>query len=175
MKTLLKASAIALAMSMAGGAYAATEKMPSPMFMVETPDWVKTVTSSNMFEIESSKLAEQKGTTEDVKTFAAQMIKDHTKAGEDLKATLEKAKMQPPPEALSPKHAAMMKLLQDANGTDFEMLYIDMQASAHMEAVSLFQTYAGSGDNAAVKAFAKATLPTLEMHKMHVKKLVAAH
>ncbi|WFR98794.1 DUF4142 domain-containing protein [Rhizobium tumorigenes] len=58
---------------------------------------------------------------------------------------------------------------------EFEPLYIDMQTSAHMEAVTLFATYAKGGDDAAVKAFAKKTLPKLEMHKMHVLGLVAAH
>jgi len=44
-----------------------------------------------------------------------------------------------------------------------------------MDAVTLFATYAKGGDDAAVKQFAAETLPKLEMHKMHVMKLVAAH
>jgi putative membrane protein len=50
-----------------------------------------------------------------------------------------------------------------------------MQTTAHMEAVTLFATYAKGGDDAAVKAFAEKTLPKLDMHKMQVLKLVAAH
>src|SRR5689334_24710165 len=42
-----------------------------------TEDFVKQVAISDMFEIEASKLAQQKGTAEE-KTFASQMVRDHT-------------------------------------------------------------------------------------------------
>lgn len=179
MKTFWLAPALA-AFLLSGAAGAATMKAQKgdaadPMMMVATPDFVKTVMSSNEFEIQSSQMADKKASSADVKQFAVQMIKDHTKAGADLKAALEKSKMTPPAAMLAPKHEAMLKQLESADGKDFEMLYIDMQADAHKEAVSLFQTYAGSGDDKAVKSFAEKTLPTLEMHKMHVMKLVAAH
>ncbi|MBE7186379.1 MAG: DUF4142 domain-containing protein, partial [Methylobacterium mesophilicum] len=99
------------------------------------------------------------------------------RAGMDLKAALEKSKMPAPPEppALAPKQAAMLRLLQGASGAEFDALYIDMQAGAHMEAVSLFRTFKDSGDDKNVVAFAKATLPALEKHTMHVMDLVQAH
>ena len=139
---------------------------------VDKASFVKVVTSSNEFEIESSKLAEQKAKDADVKDFAKKMISDHTEAAEGLKKA---AKLGDAAPVLSPKHAAMLELLKGATDQEFEALYIDMQTSAHMEAVTLFATYAKGGDDAAVEAFAKKTLPKLEMHKMHVLKLVAAH
>ena len=41
---------------------------------------------ANMFEVETSKVALEKSTRDDVKQFAQQMIDDHGKAGEELKA-----------------------------------------------------------------------------------------
>ena len=144
------------------------------IFAIDTPTFVKLVTSSNEFEIQSSKLAEQKAQKDDIKEFAKQMVADHTKAGEELKAALQKGDAQSPAEVkLAPKHAGMLKLLEGAEGADFEMLYLDMQATAHMEAVSLFRTYSKSGDNQAVQQFAEATLPTLVTHKQHVMDIVA--
>lgn len=165
-------SAVAISLLLASSAMA-QEKAGDPdkaaaAMKVETPKFVEMVASSNMFEIESSKLAEQKSKDDDIQAFAKHMIKDHTKAGDDLKAA-----GQTPPMKYAPKHAAMMKLLEGANGADFEALYLDMQAQAHVEAVSLFRTYAGSGDDQKVVAFAKNTLPTLEMHQKHVKEIVA--
>jgi putative membrane protein len=139
---------------------------------VDKASFVKVVTSSNAFEIESSKLAEQKAKDADVKEFAMQMVTDHTMAGEQLKKA---AKLGDEAPKLSPKHAAMLELLKGASDQDFQPLYIDMQAAAHMEAVTLFATYAKGGDDVAVKEFAAKTLPKLEMHKMHVMTLVAAH
>lgn len=139
---------------------------------VDKASFVKVVTSSNAFEIESSKLAEQKAKDADVKEFAAAMIKDHTMAADELKKA---AKLGDEPPMLSPKHAAMLETLKGASDQDFQPLYIEMQTTAHMDAVTLFATYAKGGDDPAVKEFAVKTLPKLEMHKMHVMKLVAAH
>jgi putative membrane protein len=135
------------------------------------------VVSSNDFEIRSSELARDKATSQDVKNFAAQMITDHTAAGEKLKAAMGQAAR--PADPLSPKHTGMIALLQAADTAAFEPLYIDMQAGAHMEAVSLFRTFSKSGsksgDDAAVVSFARATLPTLEAHEMHIMEIVTAH
>ena len=175
MNKLICATLVSIALMTPGAAMAAMPKSAdtaaAPM-NVDKASFVKVVTSSNAFEIESSKLAEQKAKDADVKEFAKQMISDHTIAGEELKKA---AKLGDEPPVLSPKHAAMLETLKSASDQDFQPLYIEMQTTAHMEAVTLFATYAKGGDDAAVKAFAEKTLPKLEMHKMHVLKLVAAH
>jgi putative membrane protein len=175
MNKLISASVIALSLALPGVGVAAEPKpadQAAAPFNVDKASFVKVVTSSNAFEIESSKLAEQKSKDADVREFAKQMISDHTMAADELKKA---AKLGDEPVKLAPKHAAMIELLKGASEQDFQALYIDMQATAHMEAVSLFGTYAKGGDDAAVKAFAAKTLPKLEMHKMHVVKLVAAN
>ncbi len=173
--TLTLAAVLVAGTAFAAEKSAAPADAAKPIYAVATPDFAKTVMSSNEFEIQSSKMAEQKAPSADVKTFAGQMIADHTKAGDELKAALDKGGKTAEASKLAPKHAAMLKQLDAAQGDDFQMLYIDMQAAAHMEAVALFRTYAGSGDDESVVAFAKKTLPTLEGHEMHVKELVAAH
>ncbi|KQS84870.1 hypothetical protein ASG58_20170 [Rhizobium sp. Leaf383] len=166
---------ISLSMLMSSATFAAmpasADEAAAPM-NIDKASFVKVVTSSNAFEIESSKLAEQKAKDVDVKTFAMQMIKDHTMAGEELKKAAGLGDEVP---KLSPKHAAMIELLKGASEQDFQPLYIEMQTTAHMEAVTLFATYAKGGDDDAVKSFAAKTLPKLEMHKSHVMKLVASH
>lgn len=166
------------ALLLAGTALAApalSPDMAEPAMQVKTPAFVEIVTSSNQFEIRSSRLAEQKATDPALEQFAARMVADHTEAGEKLDSTLTSIGTAAPPASpeLAPKHARMLSQLEAASGADFDMLYLDMQAQAHREAVSLFRTFSGSGDTPAVVAFAKATLPTLEMHKEHVKDLIA--
>ena len=60
-----------------------------------TEDFVKEAAISDMFEIESSKLAETrtKGPTHD---FAAKMVTDHTKTTSELKPLAMKAKVEVP-------------------------------------------------------------------------------
>ena len=175
MYKLVSATIVLLSLFLPAAGFAAepsSADKAAAAFNVDRASFVKVATSSNAFEIESSKLVEQKAKDADVKEFAKQMVADHTKAAEGLMAA---AKLGDEAPKLSPKHAAMLELLKGASEQDFQPLYIDMQATAHIEAVSLFATYAKGGDDAAVKAFAADTLPTLEMHKKHVMKLVAAH
>ncbi|ESX06348.1 membrane protein [Mesorhizobium sp. LSJC268A00] len=181
MKTLLTIAAVAL-FAGAPAALAANSTAVAPAMAaskVDTPTFVKTVPSSNEFEIQSSKLAEEKSKAADVKKFAKQMVKDHTKAGKEFKAALSQGQTTGSTKAagpaLQPKEQAMLDELKSASGKDFDAKYIQMQTDAHKEAVALFSSYANSGDDPAMKEFAKKTLPTLQMHEKHVKELAAAH
>ncbi|AZN95893.1 DUF4142 domain-containing protein [Mesorhizobium sp. M9A.F.Ca.ET.002.03.1.2] len=146
---------------------------------VDTETFSKTAASANRFEIEGSRLAEQKKVAADVKEFAALMVKDHTKAAEDLKAALERsqttASVTPSGPALEPKDQAMLDQLKTLDGDEFQAKYILLQTEAHKQALALFSTYAQSGGDPALKEFAKKTLPTLRMHEKHLKKLASAH
>ena len=133
--------------------------------------FVKTVAGANRFEIESSKLALTRSTSDDVKAFANQMITDHEKAGEELGEILRAEGKVPMVNELASKEADMMTKLNAAKGTDFETAYVKMQQNAHEEAVSLFQTYAGDPDDKALGQFAKKMLPTLKMHLAHAQAL----
>src|ERR1044071_8421724 len=59
----------------------------------KTEDFVKEAAISDMFEIESSKLAQQKADA-DSKTFAEKMIKDHTETNAELKALVSGGKVK---------------------------------------------------------------------------------
>lgn len=175
MNKAISASLLSFSLLMSSTAFAAKPESANKAVAamnIDKATFIKAVSSSNAFEIESSRLAEQKAKDSDVKKFAQQMVADHTMAGEELKHSAKLGNEAP---KLLPKHAAMLELLKGASEQDFEPLYINMQATAHIEAVTLFATYAKGGDDAAVKEFAAKTLPKLEMHKRHVMKLVAAH
>ena len=183
MKTLLTVAAVALlAGAPAALAQSGNSNDVAPMVAdnkVDTQDFVATVPNANEFEIQSSKLAQEKSASADVKAFAGEMIKDHTKAGEDFKAALSQgqttASIKPVGPALGPKEQQMLGELKDASGEEFDRKYIKMQSDAHRQAVALFSTYAKSGDDPAMKEFAKKTLPVLKMHEKHVKELAVAH
>jgi putative membrane protein len=129
-----------------------------------TPDFVKEVAISDMFEIESSKLAQQKGNAAD-KTFASQMVTDHTKTSNELKGLVTSSKVKAElPTALDSSHQSKLDKLKGESGKDFSSDYDSMQVSAHKDAVSLFERYAKSGENADLKDWAGKTLPTLRHH-----------
>ncbi|RWM15179.1 DUF4142 domain-containing protein [Mesorhizobium sp.] len=183
MKTLLPLTAVAL-LAGATAALAQSDDTDAvgPMVTedkVDTQTFVAAVPNANEFEIQSSKLAGEKSVSEDVKTFAGQMIEDHTKAGEDFKAAMSQgqttASIKPAGPGLQPKEQQMLGELKSASGKEFDRKYIKMQTDAHRDAVALFSTYAKSGDDPALKEFAKKVLPVLKMHEKHAKDLAVAH
>ena len=133
-----------------------------------TGSFLTTVAASNMFEIESSKVALTKSGSEKVKAFANQMIADHTQAGTKFKQAVAEAKLTPPAEKLDTRHQAILDDLTKRAGAGFDQAYIKAQHDAHVEAVGLFDAYARSGDNARMKQFAAELLPVLNEHLQHV-------
>jgi putative membrane protein len=116
-----------------------------------TPDFVKEVAVSDMFEIQSSKLAAEKsdGATKD---FANQMVKDHTKTSTELKTAVANDPKVTMPTALDSAHQDKLDQLKSLNGADFTKKYHSMQVDAHEDAVSLFQRYGDGGDHPALKS-----------------------
>jgi len=144
------------------------------MAKVDKATFVSTAAAAGTFEIDSSKLALDKATSKEVKKFARQMIKDHTKAARQLTNIVKKEGDAPPADALAPKDAEAMKQLEAASGADFDKAYVGIQEKAHMEAVALFKNYSANPDDKRLGRFAKKTLPTLEEHLDHVKQLTAS-
>jgi putative membrane protein len=155
---LLAAPAFAQSMGEKTGVNSALGVAPT------TADFVKEVATSDMFEIESNKLGEQKGNAQE-KTFAQQMVTDHTKTTTELKALVSSGKVQATlPTALDSSNQSKLDKLKGVSGKDFSSDFDSYQVSAHKDAVSLFERYAKGGDNADLKNWAGKTLPALQHH-----------
>jgi putative membrane protein len=129
-----------------------------------TADFVQEAATSDMFELQSSKLAAEKGTSQE-KSFAQQMITDHTKTTNDLKGLVNGGRVKAEiPTALDSSHQSKLDKLKSASGKDFSSDFDSYQVSAHKDAVSLFERYAKGGDNPDLKDWAGKTLPTLRHH-----------
>ena len=138
-----------------------------------TSDFVRTVAISDMFEVQSSKLALEKKTSSD-QEFAQRMIHDHTETTAQLKHLVDsgQVKAQMPTEIDVP-HQQMLDQLRSELGGSFVKDYDRMQLEGHKEAVALFAKYAKDGDNSALKRWAAQTLPHLQEHLAMAEKLSA--
>jgi putative membrane protein len=166
MKKILLASAFVLTASgaLAQSATESTGVNSALGVAPKTEDFILEASASDMFEIESSKLALQKG-DEPTKAFAQQMITEHEKTTAELKALLTSGKVKGNPvTALTEDHKEEVDELAKLEGAEFNEEYIDDQVEAHEDAVDLFKRYAEEGENADLKAWAAKTLPALEHH-----------
>jgi putative membrane protein len=129
----------------------------------KTEDFIKEAATSDMFEIEAAKLAQQKGDA-DEKKFAEQMIADHTKTSSELKGMVPSDMTSAIPTSLDDSSQKKLDKLRDAKPDDFASDYDPMQVSAHKDAVSLFERYAQGGGDPKLKDWAGKTLPALQHH-----------
>jgi putative membrane protein len=141
-----------------------------PAFAAEnTQDFVDKAAVGGRFEVDSSKIAQDKVTDQNVKEFAQKMIEDHNATNAKLESITGEQRLQLPVD-LDARHKSELQKLRDA-AAPLDQPYVEMQRSAHADAVSLFEQYAKDGDNAPLKAFAQETLPTLKMHKEMIEKI----
>lgn len=167
MKTTLALTGLALLIATPLYAQSATEKTGVNSVLgiaPKTEDFVAEAATSDMFEIESSKLALEKS-DDATKAFAQQMITDHEKTTADLKGLVASRKVQVAlPTAMTSSQQDELNKLKGLQGADFTKEYHGDQEDAHKDAVDLFKRYGDGGDNADLKAWANATRPALEHH-----------
>lgn len=135
-------------------------------------DFAVKAADGGMAEVATGKLAAQHAQSPDVKAFGRQMVTDHSKANDELKAVAAKNAIDLPSEP-SAKNKATAAQLAAMDEAAFDKAYVKLMVKDHEEDVALFKKEAASGNNADVKAFAKETLPTLQHHLDMIKKIAA--
>jgi putative membrane protein len=125
--------------------------------------FVKQAAQDGLAEVEMANVAAEKATSDDVKSFAARMLKDHSKANAEL-AALAQSKNLKVPTKLDIKQRAMVDALKVRSGASFDAAYAKHMVADHNKAISLFTKESQSAD-ADLALFAKKTLPTLKEHK----------
>lgn len=176
-RTLLLAGAAALALTLgacnkkpdeaAMGAPDANPAatIPTPADEAAAPDFVDKAAVSDMFEVESSRIALERTKNPDIKAFAQMMVDAHTKTTENLKTAIAGSGLAlTPPGALPDDKMSTLADLRSASADDFDRKYMDAQVDGHQAALDLLTRYAQDGDNASLKAFAAATAPAVQQH-----------
>jgi putative membrane protein len=166
-RTLLVTTALTFALPAYAQEAVAPATATAPMNVTDSAQFGSMASISNLFELQSSTLALEKASSEDVNAFAQQMIADHTKAAQDMTAAAAEEGVAPETDLDDP-HQKILDGLNDLEGQDFDSAYIQAQVQAHDEAVALFESYATNGAEGPLKSFAAATLPTLKAHQEHV-------
>jgi putative membrane protein len=149
------------------GAMAAPTALPTT-----APQFVNAAAASDRFEIESSRLAQNSGSSAAVKSFAQQMITAHTASTAKLKSTV--AGMTPPltlSDALNADQQSLMATLQGKTGAELDAAYAQAQVTAHQKTLEMLNAYANGGDNPQLVNLAKGMIPTVTAHLNSAKGL----
>lgn len=127
-------------------------------------DYASAAGASDLYEIESSRMALEKSQNESVRSFAQMMIDHHTSTTETVMTAARNAGMTLPSPSLMPAQQRMMDQLRPLTGEAFDKAYLDQQRQAHDSALSLHQDYAEDGATAELRKVASTAVPIIEQH-----------
>ena len=119
--------------------------------------------AGGLAEVSMGQLAQQNGSSDQVKQLGGQMVTDHTKANQELQQIAQNENVTLPTEPDS-KDQAVQKRLGDLKGTAFDSAYSKDMVRDHKQDIADFRKEARSGQDPALKAFAQKTLPVLQEH-----------
>jgi putative membrane protein len=130
----------------------------------DTNEFAVKAANGGMLEVELGRLAQEKAQSKDVKEFGAMMVKDHSKANEELK-TIAATQNITLPTTLGEDEQKHVNDMAKLSGAEFDKKYVSMMVDDHKEDIDLFKKAAEDDKtNPAVKDFASKTLPTLQKH-----------
>jgi putative membrane protein len=127
-------------------------------------------TNAGMTEVQAGEIAKNQTISGKTKAFADDMIKDHTAAGNEVKA-LAATKNVTLPAEISDDHKKAILDLHAKKGADFEKAYIYMMVDDHQKVVDKFKDASDNCKDPDVKALAGKLLPSLVEHLEHAKML----
>jgi putative membrane protein len=119
----------------------------------------------NLQEVSAGEQAVQKAKQSEVRAFAQMMVKDHGQAEQQLLQLAKSRSMNLPPGATG----GIKPDLLLAGAAHFDSAYVHAMSSGHGNTVQMFENYATTGKDPAVRAWAQQILPKLKMHLEQIK------
>ena len=128
---------------------------------------------ANIAEIEAAKIAQSKSQNDQVKSYAQQMIDDHTKALSEVQQVAQAKGVTLPTEP-DAKHKAMAAKLEKMSGEAFDKNYMAQAGlSDHKRVLAMLKKDAQRSKDPEVKALADKMTPVVEQHLKSAQQMPA--
>jgi putative membrane protein len=118
---------------------------------------------TDMTEAHLGQLAADQAADQGVKDYAQMLVSDHTADYQQLTALAAKDSLTVPT-ALDAAHNQMIAPFEKLKGAAFDTRYAHTMVTGHTEAIGVYTKESTDAQNADVKSYASATLPTLQKH-----------
>jgi putative membrane protein len=126
-------------------------------------EFARKVAAGGHAEVELAMLAQQKGSSEEVKSLASRLQADHMKATDELQKIASKKNWNLPTEP-TPDQKNQKAKLERLSGSAFDKAYVDLMVTNHRNNIPMFEREGSKGNDAELKQFASSTVPTLKEH-----------
>ncbi|MEO8569648.1 MAG: DUF4142 domain-containing protein [Ginsengibacter sp.] len=140
----------------------------------DVADFAVKAADGGMMEVQLGEYASKNASDKSVKDFGSMMVKDHSKANDELKS-LATSKNIALPVTVGDDKTNMMNDLMKNKGKDFDKAYMNKMVDDHKEDVDMFQKAADNSKDSDIKAFAAKILPTLQKHLTEAEAIVKSH
>lgn len=161
-------SAAALAFVWSGtgiGAADAQTTAPSPATVTAVDfNFVGQANLGAPFQVDSGLIAEKKGSTAAIRSYAHLMVATHIPVEDALNSILQAKQIIPSNMLLHGAYAAMLSTLQADQGLAFDGDYVNGQIEYQKANAALFRHEIEYGSDPDLKEFARQTLPKIEDH-----------
>ena len=125
--------------------------------------FVAKVSQGGMYEVELAKVAETKGSTQDIRDQANTEAHDHDLVGQALKTAADSAGLSFPAE-LNAEFKARLAKISAGSGIAFDRAYVDDMKKIHAADGAAFLQESKIGTNPALKEFAASTYNIVQRH-----------
>jgi putative membrane protein len=136
----------------------------------EDAEFAVKAADGGLTEVQLGQIALEKASDQKVKDFAKNMLDDHKKANEELKAIASRKDIALPA-APSEDHVKTIADISEKSGKDFDKAYVKQMVKDHEKTVELFEDAQDEVKDAEMRAFIDKTLPVLRQHLEHSKNL----
>jgi putative membrane protein len=116
------------------------------------------------FQVDSGQLAEEKGGTQAIRSYAELMVSSHEAVNGALQAILQRKGPLPPPTLLQAAYATIVSTLQGEAGPAFDQDYVRGQVDYQKANAALYQYEIANGSDADLVSFGRETLPKIQDH-----------
>ncbi|MDB6036448.1 MAG: outer membrane protein-like protein, partial [Verrucomicrobiales bacterium] len=124
--------------------------------------FIKDAAKGGQMEVKLGQLGADKSSNAEIKSFGERLVKDHTKANEELMKIAQAKGVDL--NAAADHSAHDINKFSSKSGADFDKAYIRHMVSDHQKDISKFEKEAAQSTDTELKAFAEKTLPTLREH-----------
>jgi putative membrane protein len=170
-RRIVRHATVAAALIVAGVAVASTSARSlgaTPKAALDDPTIVAIFDAANSWDIETATLAEKKGTTKEIRDFAAMLVHDHTMVRQQGRDLAKKLGVQPTPPkdfAMAKDHAEALKTLRDAKGKEFDRAFLQNEVNFHKAVIdAVTGTLLPAIQNQELKGLVTRVAPAFQAH-----------
>ncbi len=131
--------------------------------------FVRQAALGNRAEVELSKQAANRASSQAVKDFATRMQKEHSSSLDALMRAGKPTDMDIPRD-LDPEHQRIRDELAKLSGAEYDKAYLTAQMQDHAKTANLLLWHLSYGQNSNLLDYSKRTLPAVLDHLEHAKR-----